>query len=218
MAKNKNQNQDQTQVNDIQEPGVTELPELKDVVNGDLENAAVPKPAPVVEEPIIEVRDTTAISRAMSGQNIPGQLTPTKETTGQLIIRSIMAEYAVAMAPGKPVSEGEGANHQLKLYRAIEQVLRSPAELFHTHMNTFLDEVKKGRKTVFNEKYAFRFFHRVELPEAALKSFERLMNLFINTCDAASRNHALKQIDMEKTLEKISDESTRQRIFAFYHR
>lgn len=208
MSKNK----PEVQVTEVE----TKQPELKDVVNTELTDV-VETPAPVKEELKVEVRNTSQLNRVVNQRGVAGQLTPQKDTASQQIIRSIISDYAAGMMPACPVSEIEGARFQLKLWRAVEQVLRSPAELFHVHMNTFLEEMRKHRKTVFNEKYAFRFFHRVELPETSLKSFERLMNLFINTCDPASRAHSLKQIDMEKTLEKITDEEIRQRIFAFYH-
>lgn len=209
MSNQKNQ----PQASDIKEPQITaDQPALKDVVKTDLSNVTPEKK----EEPVVEVKHTHALGRALTQQNVPGQLTPKEDTSGQIIIRSILREYAKDMAPAKPVSEAVGAGHQLKLWRAIEQVLNSKGEFFHLHLNTLMEEILKERKSAFNEKYAFRFFHRVELPANNLKSFERLLNLFINTCDPKGRSHALKQIDMEKTLEKIPNEEIRQRIFAFY--
>lgn len=203
------------QVNNVKEPTVDAQPKLDSVVNGDLEKVKV---APVAKEvPATTVRQTSAVDRVVNHKNTPGQLTPTADTSAQIIVRSVIDEYITGMAPAKPITESAGANFQLKLWRAIEQVLRSPAELFHVNMNTLLEEIKKNRDGVFSEKYVFRFFHRIELPETQLKSFERLLNLFITTCDPSTRELALKQVDMEKTLEKLPNEETRQRIFAYYH-
>jgi hypothetical protein len=55
----------------------------------------------------------------------------------------------------------------------------------------------------------------ITLPERDRKSFQRLLNLIKQTSDGQSREAALRQIDLNKTLEFFSEES-RQKVFAFY--
>lgn len=197
-------------------------PELASVVDGNLNDAdgvagiQEPSATPVAPKTATSSTETKPTRPAPVQGTVPGQLTPTAPTSVQTIVESILTDYVKQMSPGVPQTDVSGAKHQLTLWRAIERVLNGPAEHFHANLNTLLAFMAKHRKGAFSERYVYRFFSRIELPTDKLKTFERLLNLFINTCEASGRAQALKQIDLPKTLESLDNEHVRQRLYAFY--
>ncbi len=127
-----------------------------------------------------------------------------------------LQEYVTAMKPGIPLTTKDGVLYQRKLWNCIQLTLRQENAEFISHYAELLRVVKEHRKTVFSERYVYRFFSELNLGAEELTNFKRLVNLLLCTCDISSRHLALKQIDMRTTLSSMTDEQQRQRLAAFY--
>jgi len=135
-------------------------------------------------------------------------------TTGKILYQSVV-DYTLKMAPKMPLDPVVGARHQVGLYRAISSMINDLDEDFNAVFGALLKLVNTHSAGVFHETHAFRFMETITLPERDRKSFQRLLNLIKQTSDGQSREAALRQIDLNKTLEFFSEES-RQKVFAFY--
>lgn len=129
-----------------------------------------------------------------------------------------LTTYIQAVAPRKPVTTEELVRAQTSLYRVISQVINGlEGEDFTGAWGYLLQMAHAHRKGVFSEIYLFRGFEDIVLPEAERKAFQRLLNLIKLTADPKSRQIALKQVDITKTLELGLTEPGRQRVLGFYN-
>ena len=126
-----------------------------------------------------------------------------------------LKKYKLHMMPGKSHHGDTGAKEQVSLYRAIQAILRTQGSDFFKHLNAFLDFIHLHRNTLFNEKYAMRYFDVIKLNDKERKGFSRILHLFIITSDRKVRKQALKQVDLETVLSPFSEE-VKEKITEFY--
>lgn len=141
---------------------------------------------------------------------------PTIEDSHMRWLKDRLDAYVVDMAPAKPITIDKGAASQLGLWRAIQFVMQKTGSEFNSLWDTLLLYVRNNRKTVFNEKYVFRFFAEVRMSKEERQCFQRLIYLMLRTCDPGTRALALKQIDFSATLSRVTDNAARQRITGYY--
>lgn len=125
--------------------------------------------------------------------------------------------YVAAMAPGLPVQLKDALVQQVVLYRALTNAINKTDTDFRAVWNTILRLFLEHKDGVFSERYVYRHFDNVALELNDRRAFQRLLNLAILTADPKSRSLALKQIDMQKTLEFGVTEEGRSRILGFYN-
>jgi hypothetical protein len=162
--------------------------------------APVNTAAPVVNQNVVNPADTTT-------NNI--------SAAGKIALQNI-EDYMEAMKPRKPVTVEAGARHQVALYRAMTSIINNLNEDFKIVYSMMLNMMHKERDGVFHETHIFRFMDNVNLPEKDRKAFQRLINLCKVTADPKGRELALKQVNMEATLEHGITEAGRQKILHFY--
>lgn len=130
--------------------------------------------------------------------------------------RERLQEYVTAMKPGRPLSISEGVTHQRRLWNCLVLTLQQKNEDFISHYAEFLGVIHTHRKTVFHERYIFRFMDELPLTADELSAFKRMLNLMLRTCDPSSRHVALRQIDLRTTLSTLNNEQQRQNVMSFY--
>jgi hypothetical protein len=144
---------------------------------------------------------------------VPEGLSPRAKTTV-----SVLATYLQAIPPRKPVTTEELVRAQSSLYRMLIQIINGlEGEDFSKAWNFVLQTAHAHRDGVFAERYLFRGFEDIHLPEDERKAFQRLLNLVKLTADPKGRKIGLRQVDIVKTLEKGVTEPGRQRIMGFYN-
>lgn len=152
-----------------------------------------------------------------ANEDIP-QLPEGKFSLNAQLVLSTVVEYVTTMHPKRPVEPAKMLRQQTALYRALTTAInRLEAEEFTTVWGWLLQQFSLYRKGVFAERYVFRGFEDIALPESDRKAFQRLLNLIVLTADPKSRPIALRQVDMGKTLELGVTEPGRQRLHAFYN-
>jgi len=138
-------------------------------------------------------------------------------TTYQKNLISSLEIYISKMKPGAPVTSSEGARHQYVLWKTITALLvEIPADEFKKLWNILLAYFNEYDKTVFGDRYVFRFSEFWSWPEDELSAFQRILNLIKLTANANNRAANIKQVSMERTLDGWFSEEARSRIMSFY--
>jgi len=132
-------------------------------------------------------------------------------------LQASLERYVTEMAPSKRMSEEKGMELQMSLWSAIKRALQLDGSEFIAHYSEILSTIQQHRRTgAFNEKYVYRYFESLPLPQRERRNFERMLNLMLTTCDPATRQLTLRQIDMRTALGGFEQEAIRQRVTAFY--
>ena len=147
----------------------------------------------------------------------PQQFVPGVElTVAQQVLRQHLDEYIAAMATNMPMTSEKAAGHQLSLFTVIQGILSQEGAVFVAEMDNLLAKVKANRNGVFSEYYVFRGLEHLRLTAAQRALFQRLIHLFINTCDPATRGLALEAIDLRAALASPLEDAKQQRLVAYY--
>ena len=147
----------------------------------------------------------------------PQQFVPGVElTVAQQVLRQHLDEYIAAMATNMPMTSEKAAGHQLSLFTVIQGILSQEGAVFIAEMDNLLAKVKANRNGVFSEYYVFRGLEHLRLTVAQRALFQRLIHLFINTCDPATRGLALEAIDLRAALASPLEDAKQQRLVAYY--
>ena len=147
----------------------------------------------------------------------PQQFVPGVElTVAQQVLRQHLDEYIAAMATNMPMTSEKAAGHQLSLFTVIQGILSQEGAVFIAEMDNLLAKVKANRDGVFSEYYVFRGLEHLRLTVAQRALFQRLIHLFINTCDPATRGLALEAIDLRAALASPLEDAKQQRLVAYY--
>lgn len=132
------------------------------------------------------------------------------------LIQDRLTEYAALMAPNAAITTTDGKAQQLNLWKVIKQTLELEGSEFLQGYSMLLDFVAQYRAKHFSDKYIYRFFGELTLSAGDKKNFNRLLHLFVATCDRATRRMGLEQVDLSRTLSGIRDTAVQQRIAEFY--
>ena len=172
-----------------------------------------------VQDPVEgEQQDEQVVEAAAEEQDDePQQFVPGVElTVAQQVLRQHLDEYIAAMATNMPMTSEKAAGHQLSLFTVIQGILSQEGAVFIAEMDNLLAKVKANRNGVFSEYYVFRGLEHLRLTAAQRALFQRLIHLFINTCDPATRGLALEAIDLRAALASPLEDAKQQRLVAYY--
>lgn len=172
-----------------------------------------------VQDPVEgEQQDEQVVEAAAEEQDDePQQFVPGVElTVAQKVLRQHLDEYIAAMATNMPMTSEKAAGHQLSLFTVIQGILSQEGAVFIAEMDNLLAKVKANRNGVFSEYYVFRGLEHLRLTAAQRALFQRLIHLFINTCDPATRGLALEAIDLRAALASPLEDAKQQRLVAYY--
>lgn len=177
-------------------------------------------PAPVVK-PVVQ---TTVAPAAQPSAALSG---PTKYEEvnralagvpkGKLGIIHFLTEYSVAMAPRKPITPSEGGHQQAQLYHALINLINKEDEHFKQIFSAVLRYVEMEIEGVFSHTHAFRFTDVVPLNAEQRSAFNSLVWMLRLTASPKDRKEGLKQVSLEKSLQKGVTDAGRQRVLAFYN-
>lgn len=192
------------------EPVVTEAPKSAEL--GTQDNAAAkevapePTPAPQVE-PISQKAQVKAVEAPQPEFNAIG-----------LRVLVILNEYAVQMAPRRPVTDAKVIEQQKLLYEALQKTINDSGDDFFKLMKTVLAFFEEHKNGVFHETRVFRGFDNITLSSEDRVAFQRLLNLFKLVANPQSRKLALKQVDLVASLQYGLTEHGRNRMMSFFHK
>lgn len=156
------------------------------------------------------------LNAGVTAQEVREAAKRAREGLSLKVLQDSIDTYVKKMSPGVPHVGDEGSKQQAALYRIIQNVFNLQGKDFIDGMNVILETVKEHRKAAFNERYVFRYMNEVKLTATERKNFERVVNLFLVTCDKTDRKQNLKQVDLSYTVEGYSDPSLIQKLTEFY--
>lgn len=125
-------------------------------------------------------------------------------------------DYCKNMMPGVSHVDGGGAVQQVKFFRVVQVVLRKKGSEFNKEFTQLLAFVHAHKDTLFNERYAYRFFESIKISLGERKNFERILNLLITVCDPTLRSRTLTQVDVDGTMIGFKDNEMHQRVLGFF--
>lgn len=145
-------------------------------------------------------------------QLVPGEVL----TVAQQVLRQHLDQYIAAMATNMPMTSEKAAGHQLNLFTVINGILSQEGAVFVAEMDNLLSKINAHRDGVFSEYYVFRGLEHLRLTVSQRALFQRLIHLFINTCDPTTRGLALEAIDLRAALASPLEDAKQQRLVAYF--
>lgn len=149
-------------------------------------------------------------------QTILSESEKVKKPMSQTILEAELKKYAEEMAPSSTVTEVKAGAQQASLNRQLRRTIKLPANEFEQAWTTILDWFHQNRETLFTEKRALRGLSESGLYGRDLYTFEQLLTLCVRTADPSVRYNMNKNINFGAVLEKITDESIRQKVLSYY--
>lgn len=156
-------------------------------------------------------------NEAFSGQKTSADI-PYTEGLGSLGRSTIatLVDYVDYMDPKKAQNQETAIRKQVGLYRAITLTINKNDQDFNKTWNAVLKIFEDYKKGAFHESAIFRYMAFITLPEDKRIAFRRLINLIKVSAPVQGRNIAMRQIDMNRTLEIDVTEEGRNRLLNFY--
>lgn len=177
--------------------------------------------ATVTSTPVVEQTSAPIVTETKTEEKVSdidtyfnsirtGTSTELKSILGQLEV------YGEKMKPGRPMATVEdGAKNQYALWKTIEGASKLPMDQFRKAWNIIL--AFANTNPCFNDRYIFRFAEYWIWNTDELDAFQRILNLIKLTADPEKRVNGLKQVSLDRTLEKVFTQEAKQNIIAFYH-
>lgn len=139
------------------------------------------------------------------------------DTTGQ-VFKATFDRYAEDMAPRRPQTTTTLVRAQKTLLRTLIGVINSTSgDNFHSLFNYVLQRFNKERTGVFSERALLRGIDKHQFNPDEINLFPRLINLFVLLGDPQSRQLALRQVSLQKTLATpLITEEGRRRVNQFF--
>ncbi|MCO6704931.1 hypothetical protein [Streptomyces sp. CHB9.2] len=132
------------------------------------------------------------------------------------ILANQLAEYAKTMHPSQPMTATIGKTQQTILWRTIDAILKLEGAEFIKGYTMLLAFVNENRDGALNERYIYRYFADLTMPNNDRKNFNRILNLLSATADPATRRLGLEQADLAASLAGFRDGAIQQRVTEFY--
>ena len=143
-------------------------------------------------------------------------LTPHEESKLMYKIEISLTAYAEAMDKNKSINPAEGGKWQFSLFNSIMEVLNNTnQENFTLEWNTMLAFFYKNKDGIFNDHYIYRFPEMWPGSTSQFATYRRLVYLIMQTADARSRRAALRDINMAKVVEGMTQPQV-NRLNSFY--
>jgi multidrug efflux pump subunit AcrA (membrane-fusion protein) len=136
-------------------------------------------------------------------------------TAGKIVLATLDT-YTDAMKPRKPVSDAECNRNQVGLYRNFVNMIENLDEDFNTVFTIVLKHIDTYSEGAFSERYVFRDFANLTLSKEDLKGFCNILNLLKVLANIETRALALRQVDLNASLQFPFTEAGRQRVLAYF--
>ena len=197
---------DASQAPNVEQQGTEDTAKEDEAIESDpVENAA-----PTV------VTETKSETTPTMTQTVVSKPSETFGLIGQRVM-SILTTYADKMAPRKPVTDVVINEQQRLLFDALLKTINDSDEDFEKLLKTvfaFFEEHKNG---VFHETRVFRGMDNIPLNKDDRAAFTRLLNLFKLVANPQSRKIALKQVDLNASLQYGVTEQGKNRLMSFFN-
>jgi hypothetical protein len=181
----------------------------------DVGTVATPK---AIEE--IKVTKAANAGEVILSAEMDKLITRIADSKNQVAINAIDAvkKYMFDMAPGKTMDTTTGVAHQINLFRAIRSIIDFSGDEFQLTFVALLRLFDEHKDGVFHERCIFRFMENITLNTDDQRAFERIINLIKIAAPVQGRAEALKQVNMQKTLQYTFTDVGKNRVLGFFNK
>lgn len=138
-------------------------------------------------------------------------------TAPQKNLINALENYVGFMMPGNAISDDAGARQQYMLWKALIFVIdESPSDEFKKLWNIVLAFFEEYKKTVFHDRYVFRFSEFWQWSDTDLTAMQRIINIIKLTCNPDTRTTGIRKVDLNRSLETGISDNGRQKLVSFY--
>lgn len=169
------------------------------------------------EEQVEAVDEAPAPAPAPAAPPAPAPIVSAGIQQQLTFIQEQFDRYCQQMAPGKPLSDEEGARQQVALWRLIESVLRKEGEDFAYSFGKLLSLMDRERQGVLHERLRYRFFGALPLGREDARNFESILSALITLSNGQERQFRLKQVDLARVFRQYPDKAAEARVIEFFH-
>lgn len=127
-----------------------------------------------------------------------------------------LEQYCVTMAPGRPLSDVQGAAEQVALFRLLQNVINRQTAYFTPLFTAILRVFRANVTGALGDAYRNRFNHHIPLSGQERKALQKITHLLSVMADPNSRKLAGSVIDIEAALEDGLTEEGRNRVISYF--
>lgn len=170
------------------------------------------------EDLVKVLRQRLGLSEATSHEKILESLnTDTDEVTmDNVLLDAKLSEFKNAItSKGANLSADSAGKAQKVLAETIRKVMAREPQAFHEGWLKLLNFVNAEYNTLFTPEKARRGWAQINLSVSAVRTYEDVLTLLINTRNPATRAQDVKQHNIERMLKYVS-EADRQNVIQFY--
>lgn len=200
-----------------QEAQAEQNAQSEDGAAGAEETPATTEPA-AVEETVVETAPPVVETPKTAAPILDTLIDPRLKMAHDLLSEQFEG-YCTAMQSGKPIAnEATGAQHQLRLWRIIDGVLRKQGNEFGALFTQLLAlfEREHGKNGVLSPRLRYRFFAALPLGADEARSFEAILAALLTVCEGRSRSLKLKQVDFSKAFARYADKTALARVTDYF--
>lgn len=136
-------------------------------------------------------------------------------THGQGLVARL-EDYIVAVKPGMPIEIPDLLRQQKALYRIVMAFVENPEPTFAGPWNALLYLFNKHASGALGGHHPFRMLEQLDITPEEFATIQRIINLLQLTCNVQSRDVAMRQVSLDKTLSYPVSAQARRNIITFY--
>lgn len=197
------------------------LPTVKSIeppADAAIDAADVNLPVNVAQPPAVV---TTAVKtvQGIKAATFDGAILEIKEngTVAEKSLCNVLETYIERMAPLKPISPEEGARAQYSLWKALSTLLENgPDNEFKKLWELILKYFDNYKDGVFGDRYIYRFSQNWTWAKTENEAYIRLLNLIKVSANPITRSMALRQVNLDATMQVGFSEMAKNRLISFY--
>lgn len=173
---------------------------------------APPAPPAPPEPSVVQTDENVEVflkAKYRSVQTVPGPV--------QQIIQRL-EDYSVAMGPNVPMTQEKGSQHQRALYQTFMIALGLTGGQHRMAIDVINWYFNKHRRGAFSARMVCRYTDASRLTKNESSSFGLLANLFVATCNPATRKANLAAVNMRHITDKLPNSTCQQNLLDYYTR
>lgn len=173
---------------------------------------APPAPPSAPEASVVQTEENVEVflkAKYRNIQSIPGPV--------QQIIQRL-EDYSVAMGPNVPMTQEKGSQHQRALYQTFMIALGLTGGQHRMAIDAINWYFNKHRRGAFSARMVCRYTDASRLTKSESSSFGLLANLFVATCNPATRKANLAAVNMRHITDKLPNSTCQQNLLDYYTR
>jgi hypothetical protein len=173
-----------------------------------------PAPAAAPQEPVVIPAGRVLPPATLDDVD---QLPLSCSPSSRLVIEELK-HYIEKMSARVRMPVEEGGQMQMNLYHTLVQAINSKAEDFDAVFGLTMKLIRDNLKGAFSDENMHRYTPHVTMPSQRVAHFRHLLSTLTALADPASRQIALRQVNLAQTFHRAPiREDARQRVLNYFN-